>query len=222
LLASFPAGVSDGATLPAPYRNVQWTTLSYPGLNCSYPSGPAATATVPLMTNWLASVRVSGSTVPLAVVSMTCMLNHEYANLYVFSPGHGGAPPDLVQALGAYQGTEQLATLTTAPNRITALFAGYTPDEGLCCPTAITRHRWVWQGTRFRALPIQRITHVVMPNVVGLPIGRATLRLAALGVVAYNEHGGTGAQNQVVIAQSPRAGRVLSSPTNSLVGLTVR
>lgn len=219
------AAIAQGGTLPAAYQGVQWTALSYPGEDCSFPGPGNETLSDPLVTDGMASVTVHGVAEPLAVVSVSCQLNHVYANLYVFkAPPAGSRTPTLVQTLGDYQGTEQLASLTTSRDRIRALMAGYAKGKqfkGLCCPNVVSVRRWVWRSTRFVALAVQKVTRIVMPDVVGLSEDKASDRLVALGILFSDEEGNPEGSHDIIEKQSPPPGTVLRPPDYQ-VSLTAR
>jgi hypothetical protein len=145
--AFLPAEVS--AQVPAPdsadYLGASWNTFFYPGLSqiCLNPRIGSG-----ILIGKVAYVRVSHRSDPLAVVVAGCNLNHFYASVYVFEPGHTSNSPQLLQRLSMYQGTEQFGSLTTSRNRINLrVFGNFT--RGLCCPSITTLRRWTWDGHQF-------------------------------------------------------------------------
>jgi hypothetical protein len=218
-----PAGTAsnpDSSTLQAVYsltwfKDVEWTGLAYPGLQCHSVAQGNVEAPGALVVELTMGVPVQGRSKPLALVSISCNLNHTYANLYVFAPGRNPARSVLVQRLGLFQGKDQLAHLTTSKNHVTATLAGYgSLFKGECCPNVISIHRWVWQRSHFVALRPSLVTNIVMPSLVGMSLGHSESVLERLGIVWLDVTGGTDSKNSsVVIWQSPGPGVILHPPS---------
>jgi hypothetical protein len=217
-----PTTASLAPHLGTPYRNVPWTALSYPGLHCAYISqGGNVAAPGAIVVVRLAEVRVAGRAAPLAIAVVSCNENHYYANFFAFRPGANPKRPVLLQRLGLFQGTKQLAALATSPGRVKATLAGYTSSEPQCCPGVIVDNLWVWNGDRFVAQPPRSITSITMPNLVGLRLPGASAVLGNLGIVFYDFNGGPTANSAVIATQSPPAGTILRPPTFQ-VSITTR
>jgi hypothetical protein len=213
------ASAAPTARIPAPYRGVHWAELSYPGLTRCFVSPARVPSGGPLILEKVDIVTVSGRSEPLALVVVSCNINHAYANLYAFGPGAAGQPA-LLQRLSLYQGSEQLAELATSTNHVSMKVAGYTGNEGLCCPSVISIRRWRWTGSAFKALPATTVTQIVMPKLLGLSLGKASRVLEGLGVVFFDAEG-TGQFTSVVAKQPPGPGTVLRPPSFT-VSLTTK
>jgi hypothetical protein len=222
--AAPPAAVTH---VPAPYDQVRWTSLNYPGLRCKFYSDKTANVdtTGKLVLERLAELRVTGRSAPLAVVVVGCNLSAAFANLYTFAPGPDPSHPVLVQALAHYQETQELLALSTGADQISMKVAGYTPSEAICCPGVASVRRWVWTRGRFQALPSVAVTSIVMPNIVGLTDEQASRVLVTSGIASVSERApdyGAHSNGQFrVVAQSPAPGTIIHPP-NISVTVTVR
>jgi hypothetical protein len=222
-----PVPPSTLLRLSVPYDHVRWTSLHYPGLHCRYLSDKTANvgATGRLVLEQLGELRVVGQPAPLAVVVVGCNLSADFANLFTFAPGPDPTQPLLVQALGHYQQTEELLSLSTATNHIDMKVAGYTPSEAICCPGVVSVRRWAWSDGRFEALRPIAVTRIVMPNIVGLTDEQAERVLLTSGIASVGENapdGGVHSNGQSrVVAQAPPVGTVIHPPSIQ-VTVTVR
>ena len=77
-----PATQSVAQPARAPYNDVAWTPLPYPGLNCQYIAQGNVNYPGSIVLEQVADVHVTGRSEPLALVVVSCNLNHVYANLY--------------------------------------------------------------------------------------------------------------------------------------------
>jgi hypothetical protein len=195
--------------LPAPFAGVRWAALEYPGLAWCRGFNPR------LIVERTTLIHVSSRAAPIALVMVTCNLNHWYANLYAFTSSLDSKRPRLLQRLGN-QRLQQPIGLSTSRDRIVLRVAGYTKTEGLCCPTVDVIKRWRWNGSHFRALPTVPITSIVIPNVVGVSFDKASDVLAAAGIVTFDWHqrgNQTAPESRlVVVATSPTAGTEIHPP----------
>jgi hypothetical protein len=140
----------------APYAGVKWAGLTYPGLSGVCP-GAIQPSFNPILIGKVELVHVNDRATALALVVAGCNLNHFDANLYAFSPGKTQGQATLVQRLALYQGSVQFVRLTSSPNLVAMQVAGFTPGEGLCCPSVFTIRRWTWVGSKFAQLPTIRL-----------------------------------------------------------------
>jgi len=223
LLAILAFGILTGPRVQAatpPYAGVAWTTFHYPGLNCADDTGNVPSSSQ-LVLETVKQVEVSNRPTPLALVEVSCNLNHAYFNLFAFSPGTNPSQPQLLQALAVDQGTQQDAWLATSKNSITATLAGYTSHEALCCPSVITKQQWLWNGSEFVERPAVKVQRIAMPNLVGKTYGTATRELSQVGIAFFDNLSGHLKVQSVVRAQSPPAGTILRPP-KVRVSLTTR
>lgn len=201
--------------LAAPYAGANWSALDYPGIAwCTRPH-PG------LSVEQLAEVPVSGRSVPVAIVMVTCNLNHRYANLYALVPSGDPKRPMLLQRLLLAQGKghalEPPVALATTADRVTLKVAGFAAgNEGLCCPNTLAVRRWAWSGDRFRELPVIPIKMLVMPSLVGMSWSTAQSLLMSSGILGFDwdQLGSQGAPESklVVVATTPVAGTVIHLP----------
>jgi hypothetical protein len=195
--------------LPAPFAGVRWAGLEYPGLAWCRGFTPR------LIVERTTLIQVSGHATPIALVMVTCNLNHLYANLYAFTSSPDPKRPRLLQRL-ANQDRQQPIGLSTSRDRVVLKVAGYTKTEGFCCPTADVVKSWRWNGSHFRALPTVPITSIVIPKVVGMSFDKASDVLAAAGIVTFDWHqrgNQTAPEHRlVVVATSPGGGTEIHPP----------
>jgi hypothetical protein len=202
------SGLSS-SQLPEPFAGVRWAALEYPGLAWCRGFRPR------LIVERTTLIHVSGRAAPIALVMVTCNVNHWFANLYAFTASPDPKRPRLLQRLGN-QVRQQPIGLFTYRDRVVLKVAGYTKTEAACCPTVDVIKSWRWNGSRFRALPTVPITRIVIPNVVGMSFDRASNVLAAAGIVSFDWHqrgNQTAPESQlVVVATTPVKGTKIHPP----------
>jgi hypothetical protein len=210
------AGANDNglaASLPAPYAQVSWTHLDYPGLQCQ--SG--------VVLERVAEVHLTGLTKPVAVAEVSCDLNHLYANLYVFAATSNPTNPRLIQRLtpATNTGVGQDMALTITANHVELLAA--SGFHGLCCPTTATTYRWSWGGHTFVESHPVPILSAVMPNLVGSTLTRASNLTERAGIPSAFSVNSADLRNDSSVkikTQLPKPGVRLRSPFPDFIQVT--
>jgi hypothetical protein len=201
-----PTSVPVLTSLPAPYSNVRWAHLNYPGLDCGQ---------LGVVLDRVAEVPVSTRTGPLALADVSCNINHLYTNLYVFDTSFHGASPRLVQRLTP-AGNASLGIgmkLSIATNEIELLAgAGF---RGLGCPTTAATYRWAWDGDGFAESPSIPVLSATMPNLVGSTLPQAvglTMQAGIPSCFSVNASALLDNPRTKVTSQVPKPGAQLHSP----------